>query len=196
MNCHNSVNHSRQNHVWPNAPGPEPYMHSLNGQVLFADKASILHCWTGHFQVLFRADHTVQDSTFHQIPQLPMKEDLHEPSTLSETTKAIMQLKNGKAAGVDGIPTEIWKHGGPILHIRLNELFVRCWELVVLLKDLRNAVIITLYKNKREKSDCSDYHGITLCPLLEKSWLQYFSTDWFQLSLKTSFQKPVWFQSE
>lgn len=36
-----------------------------------------------------------------------------ELPTIEETTKAIKQLKCGKAAGVDSVPPEIWKHGGP-----------------------------------------------------------------------------------
>ena len=83
-------------------------------------------------------------------------------SSLEEITKAIQQLKCGKAAGVDGIPREIWIHGGPSLHSKLHELLTRCWEQGKLPQDLRDAIIITLYKNKGEKSDCSNYRGITL----------------------------------
>lgn len=61
---------------------------------------------------------------------------------------ALKQLKSGKAAGVDRIPPEIWKDWSPALHNKLHELFVCCWEQGKLPQDLRDAVIITLYKNK------------------------------------------------
>ena len=83
-------------------------------------------------------------------------------------TEAIDQLKSRKAARVDGIPPEIWKHGGPALHVKLYDLLFCCWEQGRLPQDLRDAVIITLYKNKGEKSDCSNYQGITLLSIAGK----------------------------
>lgn len=61
-----------------------------------------------------------------------------------------------------------WKHGGPALHDKLHDLLVCCWEQGKLPQDLRDAVIITLYKNKGEKSDCSNYLGITLLSIAGK----------------------------
>jgi len=97
-----------------------------------------------------------------------VKEDMDEAPTVEEVIKATEQLKSGKAAGVDGIPQEIWKHGGETLHSKLHELFVCCWEQGKLPQDLRDAVIITLYKNKGEKSYCSNYRGITLLSIAGK----------------------------
>ena len=50
----------------------------------------------------------------------------------------------------------------------LYDLFLCCWEQGKLPQDLRDAVIITLYKNKGEKSDCSNYRGITLLSIAGK----------------------------
>ena len=44
----------------------------------------------------------------------------------------------------------------------LQELFTNSWEKRTLPQDLRDAVIVSLYKDKEEKSDCSNYRGITL----------------------------------
>ena len=41
---------------------------------------------------------------------------------MEEVTKAIKQMKNGKAAGVDGIPPEILKNEGPVLPDKLHGL--------------------------------------------------------------------------
>ena len=94
--------------------------------------------------------------------------ELDEPPTLEELTKAIDQLKSRKAAGVDGIPPEIWKHGAPALHVKLHDLLVCCWEQGKLPQDLHDAVIITLHKNKGEKSDCSNYRAMTLLSIAGK----------------------------
>ena len=48
------------------------------------------------------------------------------------------------------------------------ELFVSCWEQGKLPQDLYNTVIITLSKNKGEKSDCSNYQRITLLSITGK----------------------------
>ena len=47
-------------------------------------------------------------------------------------------------------------------------LFLCCWKQGKLPQDLRDAVIITLYKNKGIKSDCSNYRGITLLSIAGK----------------------------
>lgn len=132
-------------------------MHSADGQMLLTNRASILNCWLEHFQALFSANRSVQEPAILRIPQQPVKMELDELPTIEETTKAIKQLKCSKAAGVYGIPPEIWKHGGPVLHMKHHMLFCCCWEHWKIPQDLHNAVIITLYKNKGEKSDCFNY---------------------------------------
>ena len=51
---------------------------------------------------------------------------------------------------------------------KLQDLFTNCWEKGTLMQDLRDAVIISLYKNKGEKSDCSNYRDITLLSIAGK----------------------------
>ena len=72
------------------------------------------------------------------------------------------QLKVGKSPGIDGIPAEVYQHGGEAVLSKLQDLFTNCWEKGTLLQDLRDAVIVSLYRDKREKSDCSNYQGFTL----------------------------------
>ena len=51
---------------------------------------------------------------------------------------------------------------------KLQDLFTNCWEKGTLPQDLRDAVFVSLYKTKGEKSDCSNYRGITLLSLAGK----------------------------
>ena len=56
----------------------------------------------------------------------------------------------------------------PALNIKFHEFFVCCWEQSKLLQDLRDAVIITLDKNKGEHSDCANYRGISILVIVGK----------------------------
>ena len=143
-------------------------LRSLDGQTLHTDKTSILNRWAEHFQTLFSADRSVHDDALQRIPQQPEHTELDLPPTLDETIKAIKQLKSGKAAGGDRIPAEVWKHGGQVLHSKLHDFLTCCWEKGELPQELRDSVIITLYKNKGDKSDCSSYRGITLLSIAGK----------------------------
>ena len=68
-----------------------------------------------------------------------------------------MQLKVGKSPGIDGIPAEVYQHGGEAVFYKLQDLFTNCWEKGTLPQDFRDAVIVSLYENKGEKSECSNY---------------------------------------
>lgn len=152
----------------PSSKAENP-LRSADGTTLLTDRCSILERWSEHFQTLFSANRTVSDTTLNSIPERNVVMELDDKPTIDETIKAIKQLKNGKAAGIDGIPPELWKFGGTALHSKLHQLFVLCWESGKVPNDFRDAVIITLYKNKGEKSDCSNYRGITLLAIAGKA---------------------------
>ena len=52
--------------------------------------------------------------------------------------------------------TSISTAGDAVLN-KLQDLFTNCWEKGILPQDLRDVVIVSLYENKGEKSDCSNY---------------------------------------
>ncbi len=79
-----------------------------------------------------------------------------------------MQLKVGKSPGVNGIPAEVSQHWAEAMLDKLQDLFTNRWQKGTLPQDLRDAVIVSLYKNKGEKSDCSNYRGITLLSIAGK----------------------------
>ena len=84
-----------------------------------------------------------------------------------------MQLKVDKSPGIDGIPAEVFQHGGEAVLDKLQDLFANCWEKGTLPQDLRDTVIVSLYKNKGDKSDLSNYRSVTLLSFAGKilSWL-------------------------
>ena len=79
-----------------------------------------------------------------------------------------MQLKAGKSPGTDGIPAEVYQYRAETVLNKLQDLFTNCWEKGTQPKDIRDAVIVSLYKNKGEKYDCSNYQGINLLSIAGK----------------------------
>ena len=52
----------------------------------------------------------------------------------------------------------------------LHELLLQCWEEGSVPQDMRDANIITLYKNKGDRSDCNNYRGISLLSIVGKTF--------------------------
>ena len=77
--------------------------------------------------------------------------------TGEEIRKATMQLKVGKLPGIDGIQAEVYQHGGEAVLDKLQDLFTNCRKKGTQPEDFRDEDIVSLHKNKREKSDCSNY---------------------------------------
>ena len=97
-------------------------------------------------------------------------EELDTPPTMDELNKAIDRLACGKAPGDDGIPSEILKSGKPVLLKPLHGLLCLCWEQGHVPQDMRHANIVTLYKNKGDRSDCNNYRGISLLSIVGKAF--------------------------
>ena len=85
-----------------------------------------------------------------KIPQVHLKLELDDPPTREEIKKATVQLKMGKSPLIDGIPASVYQHEGEAVLDKLQNLFTKG----TLPQDLRDAVIVSLYKNKGEKLDC------------------------------------------
>ena len=90
-----------------------------------------------------------------------MKELDMEP-TQEELGKAIDSLNCGKAPGADGITPDVIKLGKPSLLPYLHDLLCLCWNEGAIPQDMRDVKIITLSKNKGDRSDCNNYRGISL----------------------------------
>ena len=68
---------------------------------------------------------------------------------MDEMARAIAGLKDGKAPGGDGIPAEVWKHGGDNLSNRLHQLINKAWEEGSVPQAWKDASIVTIYKKGR-----------------------------------------------
>ena len=72
------------------------------------------------------------------------------------------KLRNGRAAGPDGIPPELLQCAiGPVSRA-LHSLFCQVWRTGLVPSDWRDGIPVALYKGKGAKSECSNYRPITL----------------------------------
>jgi len=85
-----------------------------------------------------------------------------DESSLDEVTCAICKLRNGRAAGPDGIPPELLKCAINPMSKALHEIFIQVWRTGHVLSDWKDGILLALYKGKGPKVDCSSYRPITL----------------------------------
>ena len=102
------------------------------------------------------------------MESLPVMTELDTEPTEDDLSKAIDSLKNGKAPGKDATPPEVIKHGKPVLLLHHLHLLLLCWKEATVPQDMRDANIVTLYKNKGDRSDCNNYRGISLLSVVGK----------------------------
>ena len=133
----------------------------------FSDSKRVVERWREHFQKLLSVpgdiDHEALDNILHRIT----KTGLDEIPTMDEMARAIAGLKDGKAPGGDGIPAEVWKHGGDNLFSRLHQLNSNAWQMGCVPQAWKDASIITIYK-KGDRTDCGNYRGISLLTIAGK----------------------------
>ena len=138
-----------------------PSIKSKDG-VLLTEPAQVLDRWTEHFKGVLNQDSEFDMSLLEEIPQWDVNESLDAVPTLREVSDSIKQLTSGKSPGEDGIPPEIYKHGGPALEEQVLKLFIKIWEEGEVVQAFRDANIVHLYKNKGDRSCCDNHRGISL----------------------------------
>ena len=114
--------------VWgPKKKGPV-HLKSTDGMETFSDNKRVLARWSEHFHKLLNVTGDTDHEALDNIPQRITKISLDEIPIMAEMARAIASLKDGKAPGGDGIPAEVWKHGGDNLFSRLHQLITKAWE--------------------------------------------------------------------
>jgi hypothetical protein len=123
---------------------------------LFADSHSMAR-WRNHFSQLLNI-HGVNDVRQTEVdtaePLVP------EPSAF-EVEMAIEKLKSHKSPGIDQIPAELIKAGGWVIRSEIHKIIISIWNKEELPEEWKESVIVPVYK-KGNKTDCSNYRGISL----------------------------------
>ena len=85
-----------------------------------------------------------------------------EPSA-AEVELAIDKLKSHKSPGIDQIPAELIKAGSRTICLEIHKLITSIWKKAKLPEEWKESIIIPIHK-KGDKTDCSNYRGISLLP--------------------------------
>ena len=160
---------------WATGPTTKKSAHlkSKEGDVI-KDKNSQMDRWVEHYLELYSTNNSVSRNVLDNIQQLPALTELDDEPSLEELSAAIRALKCGKAPGSDGIPPEVIKRAQSTLLRPLHELLIMCWKEGQFPQTMRDAQIITLFKNKGDRSDCINYRGISLLSFVGKVFARVF----------------------
>ncbi|XP_038062349.1 uncharacterized protein LOC119732818 [Patiria miniata] len=140
---------------------------SKSGEVI-TDSSKQMERWAEHYMELYATENTVSEEALNGIANMPVMEELDTDPTQEELSKAIDSLACGKAPGADGITPDIIQLGKPTLLPHLHDFLCLCWNEGAVPQDMRDAKIVTLYKNKGDRSDCNNYRGISLLSTVGK----------------------------
>ena len=152
--------------VGPSAKGVAP-LKSLSGEKI-TDRGKQMERWVEHYSELYSRETMVSDAALENIQTLSIMDELDAMPSLEELSEAIDALPSEKAPGSDSIPPEAIKKGKDALLQPLHKLLCLCWEEGSVPQDMRDATVVTLYKNKGDRSDCNNYRGISLLSIVGK----------------------------
>jgi hypothetical protein len=82
-----------------------------------------------------------------------------EPSAF-EVKMFIEKLKRHKSPGIDQSSAELNKAGGMTIHSEVHKLINSVWNKEELPEQWKELIIVPIYK-KGDKTDCSNYQGIS-----------------------------------
>jgi hypothetical protein len=127
-------------------------------RVILLDSHHILARWWNHFSQPLNV-HAVNDVGQTEIhtaePLVP------EPGAY-EVEMAIEKLIGHKSPGMEKFPAELMKAGGKTIRCANHKLLNPMWN-----KACKESIIVPIYK-KGDKTDCTNYRGISLLPYTYK----------------------------
>ena len=132
------------------------------GQLL-TEKKDVVKRWAEYCQELYsdNGQHDIQViGELREISPPPVLEE-DDDILLEEVEKAVKDLKNNKASGVDGIPAELTKAGGESLVAMFHELCQKIWRSTVIPAEWTKSLLILIPK-KGDLKKCENYRTISL----------------------------------
>ena len=89
-----------------------------------------------------------------------------EPSAF-EFAMSTVKLRRHKSPGIDKIPAKFIYAVGRTIHSEIHKLLNSIWNMEELPEEWKESIIVSSYK-KGDKTDCSNYRGLSLFPTMNK----------------------------
>ena len=137
-----------------------------NGNVLASTEEQVKR-WREYFEeILNRQSESEEHLTTRDSPKLKIND---KPPSTSEIRRALKELKNGKAAGVDNITAELLKVDTNLTAEALQPLFVNIWNSEEFPEDWMEGIIVKIPK-KGDLKECKNWRGINLLCAVSKAF--------------------------
>ena len=140
---------------------------SATGKVI-QDREQQMERWVEHYTKLYAMENVVTKDTLNAIECRSELEELDREPTIDELREALDSLSSGQAPGKDSIPADLLKYYKETLISELHEILCLCWREGEVPRDMRDANVVTLYKNKGNRGNCNNYRGISLLSVVGK----------------------------
>ncbi|KAG7307745.1 hypothetical protein JYU34_006321 [Plutella xylostella] len=135
---------------------------------LLCEPGEVLRRWKEYFQELLRVDqHDGIEAELNCARHTQNIEFDASPPSIAEILAAVKKLKSHKAPGLDNIPAEMLK-ADPLATVGiLKPVLEKIWETEKIPEEWKKGAIVKLPK-KGDLSDCKNWRGITLLPIVSK----------------------------
>lgn len=112
--------------------------------------------WVEHISDLYSRQNVVTTAALHAIECLPLIEEVDTEPTTEELKRPSPAWPQGKPQATTGYPpppSDLIKHCATTLLFPLHDVLCQCWKEGAVPQDMRDAKIVTLYKNNEDRSD-------------------------------------------
>jgi hypothetical protein len=79
-------------------------------------------------------------------------------------------MKGGKTMGPDDIPIKVWRSLGDVAIVWLTKLFNLIFRSNKIPDEWRRRILVSIFKNKGDVQNCTNYRGIKLMSHIMKLW--------------------------
>lgn len=148
-------------------PSEQP-IKDAQGNLLVTEEKQLLR-WREHFcNILNRPMVEGYSAEFwNDFSMRPITGGNEDPPSKDEIVRAVKELKNHKAPGMDNIPAELFKVDPDAAAHALHPLLTNVWITEKLPPEWKQGLLIKLPK-KGNRTDCNNWRGITLLCTVSK----------------------------